>query len=68
MIDDDIRDQEERFHVEPSTLAWLQGYREGRASVAAEITEMLAYLDNIAEAWGDDDQFRTARDRLRALL
>jgi hypothetical protein len=60
-----------------------EGFRDGRiagmhdlmtavsgdaAEMAEEIRAVLAYLENLAETWGDDDQFRTARDRLRALL
>jgi hypothetical protein len=67
-IDDDIRDQEERFHVAPATLAYLQGYRDGRASVTSEVAKAIEALDALAVLHGDGILSKSARDRLRALL
>ena len=69
MIDDDIREQEERFYVAPATSAYKQGYDDGRSSVTGEVAEALAMLDNsFACAWSEDRRLKAALDRLRALL
>jgi hypothetical protein len=75
-IDTDIRAAWEAYHGPDWSMGYLpdvpptysRGYRDGRASVTGEITESLALLDHLANGWGDEGVFRTARDRLRALL
>ena len=77
-IDDDIEAAWRRFYgnLYPKIDSYIpntpddykQGYRDGRASVAAEIAEALSLFDYLASVWGDEGVFRTARDRLRALL
>ena len=70
---DDIRAAWEVYHGPDWSMGYLpdvpptysRGYRDGRASVAAEVAEVIGCL---AETWGDDDQSRATRDRLRALL
>ena len=73
MIDDDIRagwkkakhGRYEWCAIPGVPTMYQRGYRDGRASVTAEVAEVIGYL---AETWGDDDQSRATRDRLRALL
>ena len=74
MIDDDIKAAWTRQAQYPSVTipgvptTYCYGYRDGRASVAGEVAEVLTALDALAWLHGDGILSKSARDRLRALL
>ena len=52
----------------PVALQWAEGATSEIDRLRYEVTEALALHDHLAEIWGDEGAFRTARDLLRALL
>ena len=48
--------------------AELVGGQLIHAETQAEVTSVLAMLDELADLWGDEGKFRACRDRLRKLL
>ena len=48
-------------------MAAIQAALDERTSTQREIQSVLTQLDELAETWGDEGQFRRCRDRLRKL-